>query len=637
MLKKTPFYFHLIFLLLSSTVLKAQTACFVPSALKGCAPFNISLDASCAVYDATSVTPQYNYDYLNHPGGTFFTTSTTHTYTAPGNYRILQFISTLATQKFVDIIIVASPDPIFTLKSCIGRSVDLTIADPIYDKFEINWGDGSLAVTVLPATTTNHSYTTDGSKSITVKGIFLPNSSCASANKSIYVLQSIIKPDLTQLKVLKQHSTLGKIELTYNATVGQEYNIERSVNGGAYTIINPTPITGTGVQTYTDANLNTQSNVYQYRIVTFDDCSATSTSDPIYSIIIKATPTNALNTVTWNGAPSVTLFNLKRNNISQSLPTPTSTSFTDNSVVCLTSYCYNTTATLSTNTLSGAPQKSISIDTCIQAISNFPSPRIDSLNSSISGNTATIYWPRTIGNLTFNIYQSINGNSYTLLTQATGNSYSYTLPNLHSNYCYQLDYTNSCGIKSPTSFSTCPTILESTLTGSSITLNWSTYSGFENTSVQSYVVQKLDQNNVVLSEVSVGLSTTFTETVNLNDPFVNYRIKVIPTYSGIIEPTFSNNTLFKFEAEIFAPDIFTPNGDNSNDIFIVKGRFIKDYSITIFSRWGEVVYVGTDITQGWNGFNNFTYAPEGAYTYKIVASDVNNKEFTKTGTITLSR
>ena len=628
MLKKTPFYFYLIFLLLSSTVLKAQTACFVPSALKGCAPFNITLDASCAVYDATSVTPQYNYDYLNHPGGTFFTTSTSHPYTAPGTYRILQFIGTLATQKFVDIIIVASPDPIFTLKSCIGRSVDLTIADPIYDKFEINWGDGSPAVTVLPATTTNHSYTTDGSKSITVKGIFLPNSSCASANKSIYVLQSIIKPDLTQLKVLKQHSTLGKIELTYNATVGQEYNIERSVNGGAYTIINPTPITGTGVQTYTDANLNTQSNVYQYRIVTFDDCSATSTSDPIYSIVIKATPTNALNTVTWNGNPSVTLFNLKRNNVSQTLATPTSTSFTDNSVVCLTSYCYNTTATLSTNTLSGAPQKSISIDTCIIAQSTNIPPKIDNVNSTILGNTATINWTPAAPGITHKLYQSINGGSYSLLTQTTGITYSYILPNLNSTYCYQIDYTNLCGKDAPKSQSTCPAILEGTLTGTSITLNWSVYGGFNGTGVKEYKVQKLDQNNVVVSEVSVGLSTTFTETVNLTDPFVNYRIITIPT-DPTFATTFSNNVLFKFEAEIFAPDIFTPNGDNSNDIFIVKGRFIKDYSITIFSRWGEVVYVGTDITQGWNGLNNFTYAPEGAYTYKIVASDVNNKEFTK--------
>jgi gliding motility-associated-like protein len=636
MLKKTSFYFYLILLLLSATVSKAQTACFTASAVKGCAPFTVILDASCAVYDASITTPQYNYDYLNHPGGAFFTTATTHPYTTPGKYKILQFIGTIATQDTLTVLVVASPAPIFTLKSCIGRSVDVSITDPVYDKFEINWGDGSPTVTVSPATTTNHVYTTDGNKSITVTGIFLPNAACATKSQSIYVVQSIVKPDLTQLNVLKQHTTLGQIQLTYNSITGQKYNIERSINGAAYTVINPSPIIGTGVQTYTDAGLNTQSNVYQYRIVAFDDCSASNTSDPIYSIIMNALASNALNTVSWNVDPSVALFDLKKNTLSQTLTSPTATSYLDNSIACGTSYCYSTTATLSTNTLSGTPQKSISIDTCIKAISTSIPPMVQNVNSTIKGSSAIINWTPVGTGITYKLYQSVSGGSYHLLTQVTGSSYSYILPNLNATYCYQLDYSDLCGNNSPISSSTCPSILEGALTGTSITINWSSYSGFNNTGVQSYVVQKLDQNNIVISEINVGLANTYTETVNLTDPFVNYQIKVVPT-DPTYTPTYSNNSLFKFEAEIFAPDIFTPNGDNANDYFIVKGRFIKNYSITIFSRWGEVVYVGTDITVGWNGFNEFIYAPEGAYTYKIIASDVNNKEFTKTGTITLAR
>jgi gliding motility-associated-like protein len=637
MLKNPYFYFYLILLLLSATVSKAQTACFTPSAVKGCAPFTVTLDASCAVYDASMTTPEYNYDYLNHPlDVAFFTTAKIFTYTTPGTYRILQFIGTIATQYYVDVIVVASPAPIFTLKSCIGRSVDLTITDPIYDKFEINWGDGSPAVTVLSGTTTNHVYASDGNKSVTVTGIFLPNAACATKSQSIYVVQSIVKPDLTQLKVLKQHTTLGQIQLTYNSITGQKYNIERSINGAAYTVINPSPIIGTGIQTYTDAGLNTQSNVYQYRIVAFDDCSASNTSDPIYSIIMKAFASNALNTVSWNGDPTVTQFDLKKNTLSQTLPSPTATSYSDNSIVCGTSYCYNTTATLSTNTLSGAPQISISIDTCIKAISTNIPPAVQNINSTIKGSYATISWIPAGTGITYKLYQSVNGGSYSLLSKVTGSTYSYPLPDLNATYCYQLDYSDLCGNNSPTSTSTCPSILQGTLTGTSITINWSSYSGFNNTGVQSYIVQKLDQNNVVLSEINVGQATTYSETVNLTDPFVNYQIKVIPT-DPTYTPSYSNNSLFKFEAEIFAPDIFTPNEDHSNDYFIVKGRFIKSYSISIFSRWGEVVYISTDITVGWNGFNQLVYAPEGVYTYKIIASDVNNKEFTKTGTITLAR
>ncbi len=193
-----------------------------------------------------------------------------------------------------------------------------------------------------------------------------------------------------------------------------------------------------------------------------------------------------------------------------------------------------------------------------------------------------------------------------------------------------------CSNSSPRSLTTCPVLLQGSISGTTITLNWNPYTGYNNTGVQSYAVQKLDQNGTVLSETNIGLSTTFSETVNLNDPYINYRIKVFPTNAAFAN-SFSNNSLFKFEAEVFAPDIFTPNGDNTNDYFIVKGRYVTSYSITIFSRWGEVVYTSNDILVGWNGFNNFVYAPEGAYTYKISATDINNKEFTKTGTVTLTR
>lgn len=620
----------------------AATACFTPSALKGCVPFTVTLDPSCAVYDPTIATPQYNYDFINNPGASNFTTSKIKIFTVPGTYRILQLIDGSATGRtFIDILVTASPDPIFTVQSCAGRNVSLTMAaitDPsaVYDNYDINWGDGSPLQNVAPASTTTHVFASDGFTSITVTGKFLPNAACGSKTVTPYAIQTLTKPDLTQVKVSRQHTSNGQIIISYNSKNSQKYRIERSTNGAPYSVIHIPATNSTSLVNYTDQNLNTQANIYQYRISTFDDCALTLFSDPIYSIIIKATPDNAFNSITWNGDPTVNNFTLTKNAAAQSLASPTSISYTDNTVVCGSKYCYNTTAALTTLTVAGIPQKSISIDTCITAVSITTPSAPQNVNSTVTGSNVSISWTPVGSNGTYKIFESVNSGAYNPIKQQTASSYSYLISNLTSSYCYQLEYSDLCGNTSPRSMTTCPAILEGNLSGTTITLNWNGYTGYSPAGVQSYTVQKIDQNGNVLSETNVGLLTTFSETVSLSDPYVNYRIKVIPT-DGTFSNSFSNNSLFEFEPDLFIPDIFTPNGDNTNDYFIVKGRYINTYSISIFSRWGEVVYASTDMTVGWNGFNNFVYAPEGAYTYKIIATDVNNKEFTKTGTITLTR
>ncbi|WP_018344836.1 T9SS C-terminal target domain-containing protein [Cytophaga aurantiaca] len=635
MLKKTAAYFlPVLLLLLIGIESNAATACFTPSALKGCVPFTITLDPSCAVYSPAVATPQYTYDN----SGTS-TLSTTHTYNTPGTYRIVQYIDGSATgQTYRDILVTASPDPVFTVKSCAGRNVTLTM-DPIsasqpYDNFDINWGDGSTVQNVAPGSVTTHTFSSDGFQSVTVTGKFSPNASCGSKTVLPYAISTLVKPDLAQLKVLAQHSTNGQIQITYDSKMGQFYKIERSTNGGPYDSVgfkaNNSAFPATP---FLDKNLNTQTNVYQYRVVAYDDCGLQLYSDPIYSIIIKATPTNALNTVTWNTDPTVNSFILTKN--STPIPFIGTTSFADNAITCGNSYCYQNIASLTTLTVSGVAQVSISIDTCITAISTTIPPAVQDVNSTMNGSNVTVSWASAGSGISYKLYQ-VSGTSSTQLTQQTATTYSYNLPDLSSSYCYQLDYADLCSNSSPKSLTTCPVILHGTVSGTTITLNWNAYTGYNNTGVQSYAVQKIDQNGIVLLETNVGLSTTFSETVNLNDPYVNYIIKVYPTNSAFAN-SFSNNSLFKFEAEVFVPDIFTPNGDGTNDYFIVKGKYVNTYSINIYSRWGEVVYSSTEMLAGWNGFNNFVYAPEGAYTYKIIATDINNKEFTKTGTVTLTR
>jgi len=53
---------------------------------------------------------------------------------------------------------------------------------------------------------------------------------------------------------------------------------------------------------------------------------------------------------------------------------------------------------------------------------------------------------------------------------------------------------------------------------------------------------------------------------------------------------------------IYMPNAFTPNNDGKNDVFrpVIYGQ-IEQYRLTIFNRWGQIVFISTDPSKGWDG------------------------------------
>ncbi|MFN7014374.1 MAG: PKD domain-containing protein, partial [Bacteroidia bacterium] len=49
---------------------------------------------------------------------------------------------------------------------------------------------------------------------------------------------------------------------------------------------------------------------------------------------------------------------------------------------------------------------------------------------------------------------------------------------------------------------------------------------------------------------------------------------------------------------LFIPNAFTPNGDSYNPTFAAKGYGIKEFTMYIFNRWGELIFVADDINKG---------------------------------------
>ncbi|GAB5539075.1 MAG: hypothetical protein Salg2KO_11780 [Salibacteraceae bacterium] len=88
---------------------------------------------------------------------------------------------------------------------------------------------------------------------------------------------------------------------------------------------------------------------------------------------------------------------------------------------------------------------------------------------------------------------------------------------------------------------------------------------------------------------------------------------------------------------IYIPKSFTPNGDDINDLFIVRGHNILDYEISIRNRWGEEIFKSRDLNRHWDGtkHNNGHPLGDGVYSYEIRYRVLPEQDQHETGTVTL--
>jgi len=87
------------------------------------------------------------------------------------------------------------------------------------------------------------------------------------------------------------------------------------------------------------------------------------------------------------------------------------------------------------------------------------------------------------------------------------------------------------------------------------------------------------------------------------------------------------------------PDAFTPDGDGLNDVFRPFSQNIRQFSMQIFNRIGQLVFTSSQISEGWDGTCKNQRCPVGNYVYVIVyESSWAPPEFkTVSGNITLVR
>ncbi|MFT6728034.1 MAG: gliding motility-associated-like protein [Litorivivens sp.] len=116
-----------------------------------------------------------------------------------------------------------------------------------------------------------------------------------------------------------------------------------------------------------------------------------------------------------------------------------------------------------------------------------------------------------------------------------------------------------------------------------------------------------------------------------------YDVVLTAYNSGGCEAVYELKALVNVEDETFIPSAFSPNGDGQNDFFRVLGYDFSSMYVLIFNQWGELIFTGSDITQGWDGTAKGAAAEMGNYTYIIDAETVDGLQFSYKGIVALIR
>jgi len=85
--------------------------------------------------------------------------------------------------------------------------------------------------------------------------------------------------------------------------------------------------------------------------------------------------------------------------------------------------------------------------------------------------------------------------------------------------------------------------------------------------------------------------------------------------------------------QLFIPNSFTPNDDEHNELFVIKGMNVVTFSIKIYDRWGEQLFESDSIDKYWDGKFNTKKVQQGAYYYNIEVLGEDKQIFEKSGEI----
>ena len=135
----------------------------------------------------------------------------------------------------------------------------------------------------------------------------------------------------------------------------------------------------------------------------------------------------------------------------------------------------------------------------------------------------------------------------------------------------------------------------------------------------------------------LGFSVDENPTYTFYDQGV-YQVEFVVTNNNGCSDTAYNSIVVKSELIELIPVVFSPNGDNINDIFYLNIDNLTEINVKIYNRWGENVNSYETFNSGWDGTTTAGIeVPSGTYFYVATYTTISEGDLTLSGSISLLR
>ena len=599
---------------------------------EGCGSLKVTLTNK--LIGAQNVGYITNYDINTQPNKS--SPVTTATYNTLGTYTIIQVGSLNSTGFTLCKQVTVHDDSKVNAKFEVfcEKIAKITITDDAisrgYDHIEINWGDGQpVSIWKQGDGIVTHGYTGSIPK-ISIQGKYAPTVRCSGQVTILDPVFSDNSVETIQVRRVEMKAD-GKVSLLYQGMENVLTELFYSDGAGNFKT--------TGIEKALDGanNLEYDNNFnpdkeYRFKMISSDNCGGKKESREVGTMTLNATPADGEISLEWNAYSDKIQFTgyqlLRDSVVIQSFQSIDDLKYVDKDLDCNKTYEYQIVALTdlvrsfsapkSEKTTTSAPDKITGASVSVKD-NNVIEADVVLGTKGLTTTYNTIVERAEQGSSAFKqvsgiVNQDIHFEDNTVNTATTS-------------YCYRFSYQNSCPLQSEFTEPVCTILLRQTPTE----LTWNNAVSFIE-GLDSYDVVQ-DQSNTL---TPVGFNTTFAlDPANLSKGDYSYKIRAKSRNGSFL--SFSNIVKYQQNASLLIPDAFTPNGDNINEKFEIKGLFINSFRISIFNRWGQVVFHSEDITESWDGTIEGAQAPSGYYTYRAETSDVSDQLISKEGTFLLIR
>jgi gliding motility-associated-like protein len=101
----------------------------------------------------------------------------------------------------------------------------------------------------------------------------------------------------------------------------------------------------------------------------------------------------------------------------------------------------------------------------------------------------------------------------------------------------------------------------------------------------------------------------------------DYTITLLVTNDLGCEDTLRRDICVENVVKVYMPNVFSPNGDGANDLFKIEAYGVGEFTWSVYSRWGDLVFAADSVDDQWDGSFDGQSLDPGVFVVRLIYKD----------------